>query len=662
MDVKEKRELFLGAAGVVWLLAVLLGYAYTHKPFTPEQVFVLMQAFWQIAVVFGILSLAGGLGYRLFKLPAEENLLVALTVQTALGFGVLALAIFLLGITLGFSLLFLVFFYLAGMILLYKDSLSWWRQWRAFLSLLAESGKFERVLAAGVFFILFVTFAKSLAPPLAFDSLVYHLTLPKWYLMQGWLAYTPDLMYWGMPQNAEMLYLLAMGFGGAEAAALLGWTFGLLTLGGILGFVRTHFSPLAAWVGLVVLLTGYSLAISLSWAYVEWLLMLYGFGVFVLLFLWVERGERRFLLWTGVLLGFAVGTKYTAAVLPMAVLLVLFWQIRREPMSLRFVDAALFVGSALLIFLPWLIKNWLAVGNPFYPFLFPAGAMDETRLALHQGHSAWGDWRDIVLLPWRATIWGIKGKIGYSAEIGALLLGLSVFYRFGWKERDKTQKIILRIALLISLGVFILWGLAGRVSLLLLQSRLYFIFFPIWAVLAATGFEQFYTVKAKNIRFGRLAGVLVLLSFGFTLFEFAVDFSRNGVSKYLLGIQNASTYRTQVLGTYETAMSSIRELPPDASVVMLWETRGFSCVPQCEPDETIDRWYLDFLRYGSVEAVEHAWKKAGYTHILLYKDGADFVRKEEETPIDWAALNELLATLPLQADFGGSYQLYTLLP
>ncbi len=46
-----------------------------------------------------------------------------------------------------------------------------------------------------------------------------------------------------------------------------------------------------------------------------------------------------------------------------------------------------------------------------------------------------------------------------------------------------------------------------------------------------------------------------------------------------------------------------------------------------------------------------AWRDAGYTHLLFYKTGADFVRQEDSryTPQEWQALDELLAELTRSA-------------
>ncbi|MCP4139374.1 MAG: hypothetical protein GY755_03630 [Chloroflexi bacterium] len=664
MDAREKRKLFIGMLGLIWLLVVLLAYATTHKSFSLSQIIVISKSLWQTVIVFGLISFAGGLGAKIISANEKESPLVWIAIQNALGFGILGLIILGMGASVGFSILNFGLLLVGGIILFRKEILLWWKQWTSLSLLWKRSSSLERKFAFGVLFILILRFLTALAPPLVFDSLVYHLTLPKHYLLAGGVAYTDDLIYWGMPQLIEMLYTFVMALAGVEAATLLGWGFGFLTLVGLLGYIERHFSSLAAWVAVVALLTGGSLTASLSSGYVEWALMLYGLSSFVLLKLWLSSKEAKFLYLLASFAGFLVGIKYTAAIFPVAIVFVFVFLNSGRGTKEIAKDIAVFGGLALLTFSPWMLKNFFATGNPVYPLLFPGGAMGEARIALHQEHPAWGNWQDLFLLPWRATVWGVKGKIGYSEDIGPLLLALSSFVGIGWKKREKAQKDIISIALIISLVFFSFWAISGRLSLLLLQSRLYFIFFPIWALLAGAGFERFYRLKASGIRFGRVSVVLLFLAFAFNVFTTATEFARYDVSDKLLGLSNSSVYRQKALGEYEIVMNYLEELPSDSHVLMLWETRSYACYPLCEPDEVIDRWYIDLKRYGSPDDVLEFWKESGYSHLLFRKEGADFVRNDpfERTEIDWAALDTLLADLPLLKDFNGQYQLYELRP
>ena len=663
MDAKEKKMLLLGFGGILWFLAILLGYAYTHKSFSPEQIFGLLRALWQTFIGIGIASLMGALGAKLFPIIQEEfPPLVALAIHTALGLGVSGLFIFLLGVSVGFSIFIFSILFVTLIIFLRKEIFAWWKSWHALSPILEKSTAFEKTLAVGVFLILFTSFAKSLAPPLAFDSLVYHLTLPKIYLLEGGISYTPDLIFWGMPQIQEMGQTFAMALAGAESAIVFSWMLGVLTLAALFGYLNEKISSRAAWVGVVSLLTGYSLSDSLSWGYVGWATMLYGLSFFLLLDLWRTRRENKFLWISAFLLGFSVGVKYTTVILAVGAIPIIFLTHGKSAVKSALRDVLIFGAIAFLTFSPWLIKNFLATGNPFYPLLFPSGAMDVYRLELYQGDTAWGDWRDAIFLPWRATIWGVSGKAGYSAGIGSLLLALSPFSMIGWHKRSEKEKQFLLTAFILTLAGFITWALAGRTSRLLIQTRLYLAFFPAWAILAGVGFDNFYQIRTSEIRFGRIVSALVILAFSFNIFFTSVKFTKLSVMETLIGTQTRADYREQALGAYERAMSSIAELPTDARILMLWETRGFSCIPNCEPDEIIDRWYADFRIYGSEEAVLENWRAAGYTHLLFFNRGAEFIEENDSaySSKDWMALEKLLKELHLLEDIDDSYQLFYL--
>jgi hypothetical protein len=57
------------------------------------------------------------------------------------------------------------------------------------------------------------------------------------------------------------------------------------------------------------------------------------------------------------------------------------------------------------------------------------------------------------------------------------------------------------------------------------------------------------------------------------------------------------------------------------------------------------------------------WRDAGYTHVLFNRMGAKFIRSDDASyqGADWVALDDLLASLGDPVDFGGAYELYSLL-
>jgi len=654
----KNRNLVLGLVATLWLLLVLVGYYYTHKPFEPQFLISSFTAFLRMFIAIGMIVLSGGVGSWIFPKSNDYPALIITVLQAALGAGVLGYAIFVLGITVGFHLTTFSVLFIATGLIFRKNILTWIRGWKR-LDLAVSKSKFNLLLASGVSLILWWTLVTALAPPLHFDALTYHLALPRLYLLQGNMDYTPDLMFWGMPQLLEMSYTAAMAFGGAEAASTLGWGFGVLTLVGLFEFMRNKFNSQTSWVTVACLLSGYSLVTSLSSGYTEWFIMLLSFGMLVSFDAWRDTHNRRNLFMAAIFAGLALSVKYTAGQLILIGLVIIFWDGWRNKEKSTFRDILVFGAIAVLLTSPWWIKNWLAVANPFYPLLFPSGEMSQARLDYYSG-IPWGNWMDMLILPWQVTIWGIEGKIGFSSSIGPLLLGFSTLSWIGLKRRVEAQKLLFSTSIFSTMTGFTIWALLSRWNGLLIQTRLYAAFFPAWAMLGGMGYDALSGIKSMGIRFGRIAGAVLILVFAFNLIEIGQDTGQRSPLGVLTGRMEVSSYLEQALGGYEPAMSAIKKLPEGSRVLMLWETRSFGCLPVCEPDEIIDRWYDDSLKYQSAEDVLAAWKSQGYTHILLNVSGYNYVRESDTriAPERWDMLDVLLKSLPEPEEVAPGYRLY----
>ena len=658
---RKSKILLYGVIGALWLMAILVDYFYTHKPFSPDELFGALVSVWRVAVVFGIVSIAGAIGFRILNGRADQPLSQT-TIQAALGLGLLSAGTLILGASLGLNLWLFASILILGGFLLRKSLLGWWRSWSAIKQAWGQSGRFGKAIAIAAISILACAFLVSLAPPLQFDALTYHLAIPRAYLQVGRVTYLPENMFWGMPEETEMLHTLAMLFGGIEAAALLGWAMGLLALVGIFGYTTERLGQRAAWAALACLLTGETLSASLAWGYVEWPSMLFGISMLITLDQWLAGKDLKRIALAGIFTGMALATKYTAGIILIAGMVVILSEFKSLGWRTTLKTLLLFGFSAVLVMLPWLGKNALATGNPFYPLLFPSGAMDQIRVDFYQKNTATRPWIEMFLLPWQVTVWGVEGKVGYSASIGPLLLGLSPLARLGWRARARSEKDAIKLAAIVTGVGLVVWAVASQRAGLLVQSRLYFAMFPAWAVLGGAGFAAFGNLKIPGVRFGRIASALALLVLGFSAFEAIVQTQRQGASSVLFGLRAADDYTENNLGWYAPSMQAIRALPPGARVLMLWETRSLDCLPKCDPDEVIDRWFHDIRTFQNADAILADWQAQGYTHLLLRVDGADFARQHEPwfMPEDWAHLDALLAKLPPLKKFGESYSLYLL--
>ncbi len=131
----------------------------------------------------------------------------------------------------------------------------------------------------------------------------------------------------------------------------------------------------------------------------------------------------------------------------------------------------------------------------------------------------------------------------------------------------------------------------------------------------------------------------------------------------ILNLESRASYLTRQLGGYEIAMQTLQSLPGNPQVLMLWETRSFECQPKCDPDEIIGRWYHDWSTHQNSSSIIETWKEQGYTHILLNRNGANFVRKYDVNAPGyeyWLGLQTTIESLiPVEENMGG-YELYQL--
>ncbi len=641
------------AAGVclAWLAAIVAAYYLLHKPVGLPLAGALLRAARDLGVGALLLCLAGGLGKRLLR-QAHPDPLGALALQAALGFGCLALVLLGLGV---FGLLTRPILWIAAaalLIWLREDLRGWLVQGKALADCLRAGGRFAGWIAAFALLIAASALIEALAPAVHFDALVYHLALPLDFLETGTLRFEGGNPYWGMPLSAELLYTWAIALGSTEAAAVLGWCFGVVALLGVLGLVRSY-GPRAGWVAVAALVCGETLAASLGWAYADWLAGLFGVALILALDAWAAQPTPARAAMAGVVAGMAAGVKYTAAAgwIAAAGVLVFVGGFRRGWRSL-----AAFAACAAFAFAPWLLKNLAYAGSPLFPFFGASPWITPFRQEMYRGVSAGVAPLAALLTPLRATLLGVESAPGYAASLGPLLLGLipgALLVRRASAART------------LHLGVFAIagwatWGIGSVLSAQLVQSRLYYVLYPAWAALAGAGYAGLARIRIGRVRVRRLAAALILLALVATAVGRAVAAVESGALAVVLGIKPPRAYVADRLGMYELAMQAVVSLGDQARVLSLWEARGLYCRPTCFPDHWIDRWAADRDQHQTGEAILASWRDQGFTHVLLYRAGASYVGEHDVrySREDWTVLAQVLQQLrPLEA-FGDAYELY----
>lgn len=676
------RWVITAAGIIVWLFVVVAAYFWAHKPFDASTIVGLGRSLLGVAVWMGLTWLGTALGRRVAgRLLADETPMVRVALGAGLGLGLLSLLTLGLGLVGGLQPAIAWGLILILALLLRRDLRASLADIRTGVHSQAvplpwPKDGFQRWLAVYVAASLLLAFLVALAPPTAWDALVYHLTGPRLFIEAGRVTHVVDLPYLGFPQLGEMGFTLGMLLAGDGVTSLLHFGYGLLGVIITAALARRAFGPAVAWQGAALLLSVPSLLWLMSRAYVDVTLLFYATAAFYALIRWRDlraQGEAgasiRWLRLMGVFCGFCAGVKYTALAVPVALGLSLLWTSRGDGLRAVVGRLAQFGAITVVFALPWLVENWLTTGNPVYPFFFPGVYWDAWRAWWYDrpgtGLATTAPWR-LLSAPLEATILGTEGGEPYDATIGPLLLALTPLLIVVWSALKREERAVAGHMLLFFGLNYGLWLIGLARSALLVQTRLLLPIFGVVAVLAAVSLDRLTILRRPQLAVDWLARAVVSLTLALLLFSSLTTFLQINPVPVILGLETRDDYLVRRLGTYQLAMVAVNDLPSDSRVVFLWEPRSYSCQVDCWPDALLDRFlHLTYL-YPDAASIADAWREEGVTHVLLYRLGMEAILQDEfdpVTPRDLAILEELQASeMEEMSQVGEAYILYRLEP
>jgi len=669
----NRRLNILFGLSFIWMIIVLGGYYVYHKPFTPEQMLFWLKALFQTVVGLGIITCAGGLGERVLSRFAA-NAPYSVVRSLGLGLGLLGSTYLVVGWVVGVGWIWSLLLIGSIVWICKEENLHWLKALVQLARDIAPNSRFAVSLTILVGFLLVSSWLTAIAPPLAFDSLVYHLSLPVTYLKAGRFVYVPDNTFWGMPQLGELLYTMAISLAGVEGGPVLGWMIGVLSLLGIGELLKDALNREGVWVAFSAVLCGITFADSLGWGYVDWFTFFWGVCALNTLTFSVGFSKPKAFFLNGVFCGFALGTKYTAGILIIAVFLTIVF-FSSKPLLIR-VEAGksdfwnskpglmtLLGLGCLIAVLPWWIKNWLAVGQPFYPLLFPAGEMSAQRIRFYAGVAPFGTWLTSVLLPITSTILGVEGKEGFNATIGPLFLLLTPFSILFIAEMEDDVRRMVKFNLLFALSGWFIWGLGSRLAGYLIQTRLYWALFPSLVILSAFGYRNLSFFRLGTIRTRIVLNSMILLVLVLTTVEMFSILTQKRTLDLMGGQIDRQAYLKHNLSWHAVALEAIRNREPERATLLLFEPRSLYCLPYCDGDELLDEWYLASLDPEvKPEAIISRWKEKGYRFVLIFHFGAEFVRQMDWRYLkrQWEVFDQLIPMMVEKQTFGQVYTLYSL--
>lgn len=536
------------------------------------------------------------------KGPPSERLLV----DASLGLGVLSLVFFALSALQLLRFLIPVF----AVLLVVLGALRAGSVLRDLSAVLASaiSGRSRGswLVAALLSVLALSALIPALAPPSMgdWDSLAYHLTVPKLYLQHGGFYYINYTSHSNFPFLMEMLYLPGVALDLPATAKMMHFWTGVLLVVAVVVLARRHLSAKAAPMAAIAIAGMPIVLWEATTAYIDLATALYTVLSVYLLLNYLDSSDRKWLIGCGIAAGLAASTKMTGlALIPMLVVWLLADRLAARRLDWK---PALLLGVvSALVSAPWYVKSIVYTGNPVYPFFHSIfGGRDWTaqlaaNYAMLQKQFGMGDgFASFLMLPYELTFRSDAFYDRPGLFVGPLLLVAVPFLALGRYASRKLSGL-----LFFFLAQLVVWFSLTQ------QSR-YLI--PAFAVLALIVSEIAHQDGRFAIARRVLMGALVLTAiFGaLTMLPIVLD-----TAPVVFGAETRSHYLSRTLDVYD-AQRFVSSLPSKTRVALFGDTRGYylnTGFVWADPGHNM----LFTREYASVDDFVSHLKSVGVTHALI---------------------------------------------
>lgn len=602
---------------LAWILGVTLHYLYHDERF--HLLHFLLRSLTNIVLLFTLVLAAFCAGETVWRSLRMNfrNCLETFVFSTALGFGIISYLMLVLGT---FRLLYRVscYFLLFGIIAVSIPRI------RSFMIRLREERKKEAkelplqdlgspfITALKVIFIISICLylIQVFTPPVNYDTLAYHLAIPKIYARNHQISYIPHNVYANFPMTMEFLYLLGLLLRGDTLAKLTHFSMGILTALAIYSFSMRYFNRKIALLGSLIFYNIPFVGLLSGWAFNDLTLTLYEFLAVAAIINWFSSGEEKWLPASAIFCGLSIGTKYPAFLLLLPFLLLAI-VIKLLPLTPPLIKGAgkkiaLFVLVVLLVASPWFIKNIFYTHNPVYPFLYglfnkhfghPGGeTLDIQRFMKH--HSP----HDLNLKRMGPLLWKINmDKLMGPALI--LFLPLLIFIR--------SVKLQIKALLLFGLLYFLLWAFFTHQDIRFLIPCL-----PGLCIASAYAINSF-TQRSKPLTLWMHTAILFVILFNLSWTPLTI--AKYDLLKAAVGIETRDEFlMTSPLYQYSAFLYINNEVPDDAKILFIGENQTYYCDREVVSNSPLDtNIIVEIVNVSSSE--EEIYEKLnslGITHIL----------------------------------------------
>ncbi len=539
------------------------------------------------------------------------------------------------------------------------------------------SVKTELIVKAVTLFIivLFILLEIFLAftPPVARDALIHHLAIPKLWLVHGGFYETPWAGFSYYPMNLSLLYLVPLYFGNDILPNFIHLGFGVGTALLLYGYLNKKAGRSAGLLGALMFISLPTILRTATTAYVDVGLVFF-ITLSVLAYVYWRDTKYKVSGWlvvSATAMGMALGTKYSALpawfFLTLALVFLYAKETGRQWPALKY--GLLFFVISLVVFSPWLIKNFVLTGNPLYPLLKSffgnnginvegvysamsgetGGSMFRTRQLLWS-ESMW----ETLLIPFRFFLQGQDHNPRYfDGVLNPVLLFAAPFAFIN--KKMQTEKL-----LFLSLAVFVI-----LLAFFMDQHRIRYILpaVPFVIILAVLGFVNLFNwimEKQKPLRTVFLIGFVLVLAgmIGFNAVYAKNYFAKIAPMDYILKKES----RDQFIARYDGSYSAVRYINEhtraDAKIrLILLAGRGYHLDRPYDDDASFGMEVIrKFVSFSNDEvAFQKYLRSLNCTHLLVRYELFQQFLKDNYSPEEIRQLSGQLGKTVAVVFYDGHY-------
>ena len=466
-----------------------------------------------------------------------------------------------------------------------------------------------------------------LLPPTARDELTHHLLIPRLYVRAGRIFEIPFDYTSFYPMLLEMLFTPWIEWGLDFVPKLIHGLFGFLTGLLLYCYLARRLNALYGLLGFFLFVSTPAILRLSNWGYVDLGLAFYATASLLCILQWAEsheagKAQPRWLVLAGLSAGFAAVTKPNGLLVLLLLFFALAWALGRAKIGVRHaaVQLAAFVCLAVVPLAPWMARNFVWKGNPFFPFFSSffdriasgGGVTGDgatlgifTKRYLFYGESGW----QIIALPLRLFFAGQDDQPQYFDGVLNPMLILFLPWAFKGKWIEEKKILFGFAALQLLFGLFMVE----------LRVRYILPLVPPLVILLVYGIHNIYLRIARPFYLFAAMALLIAMN-GLYLWRYVELVSP---LNFLAGRESRSEYLTRVMPDYRVMRYANQSLPTSAKIYLLFMGRR---AYYCERDyfhDGGDNASLLIAVIGSAknsDDVKIGLSKRGLTHLMARKD------------------------------------------